>query len=529
MTLSPSQVAALVAAGVISSPGGGGGVTPSLNAVSLSSGSATVGVAYSGTVIGRTAGSTLALSGAGAAGLSVDSTTAAVTGTPTNAGSVDVVETLAGATGSPRTSSGVLTVGSSAPSLSALTVSPSSATVGTAFTGTVSGKTSGSTLSLSGAGAAGLSVTGSTISGTSTTAGAVDVIETLAGATGSPRTSSGAVTVAASASAPTNTLAPSISGTPTAGQTLTASDGTWTGSPTFTRQWKADGVAISGQTSSTITLPDNLAGKAITVTVTATNGSGSATATSAATTAVAPNLSFLYDSATYFWDFAANDNTLDTLTTTTLSAAYERVGNKVRLISTNKAQQPVGATGGVNFNQQTDRQLVADYAVQQVPMTNGKNGWYFATTVTPTTGNVYMLEIARNASQTPSRGQLYISSSRLIVLKFVAADGSSVTQVFASNALTLGVKVAIEVQVDLTTGTASLWINGAAQTVTSTGLTAAPFPSTNPYQFTIGNTAQTGGASFDGVMNNVVFYDGIPPSNIRSSISAFEQTRQQAA
>lgn len=91
--------------------------------------------------------------------------------------------------------------GSVAPVLADLTVSPSSATVGTAYTGTVSGKTAGSTLTLSGAGAVGLSVSGSSITGTPTASGAVDVIETLAGATGSPKTNAGVVTVAATPSA----------------------------------------------------------------------------------------------------------------------------------------------------------------------------------------------------------------------------------------------------------------------------------------------------------------------------------------
>lgn len=84
-----------------------------------------------------------------------------------------------------------------APVLADLSVSPSSATVGTAYTGTVSGKTAGSTLTLSGAGAAGLSVSGANITGTPTTSGVVNVIETLAGATGSPKTNSGVISVAA--------------------------------------------------------------------------------------------------------------------------------------------------------------------------------------------------------------------------------------------------------------------------------------------------------------------------------------------
>ena len=55
------------------------------------------------------------------------------------------------------------------------------------------------------------------------------------------------------ASAPVNTTAPSISGTPEVGQTLTASTGTWTGTApiTYTYKWKRNGVDIPGATGST--------------------------------------------------------------------------------------------------------------------------------------------------------------------------------------------------------------------------------------------------------------------------------------
>jgi hypothetical protein len=49
--------------------------------------------------------------------------------------------------------------------------------------------------------------------------------------------------VAAAGSVPVNTVLPTISGTPQVGQTLTATNGTWTNSPTsFTYQWNARGV-----------------------------------------------------------------------------------------------------------------------------------------------------------------------------------------------------------------------------------------------------------------------------------------------
>lgn len=87
---------------------------------------------------------------------------------------------------------------------------------------------------------------------------------------------------------PANTVAPAITGTATQGQTLTVSNGTWTGGGlTYTRQWYRDGVAIAGATATTRLLSADDVGKVMTVVVTATNLRTSRTATSNATAAVA--------------------------------------------------------------------------------------------------------------------------------------------------------------------------------------------------------------------------------------------------
>ncbi|QTK78319.1 hypothetical protein AT6N2_C0412 [Agrobacterium tumefaciens] len=85
---------------------------------------------------------------------------------------------------------------------------------------------------------------------------------------------------------PVKSVAPAITGTAQVGQTLTATTGTWSGSPTYARQWFAAGVAISGATAATYVPVVGDVGKAITVRVTATNDKGSVSVTSAPTAAV---------------------------------------------------------------------------------------------------------------------------------------------------------------------------------------------------------------------------------------------------
>lgn len=82
--------------------------------------------------------------------------------------------------------------------------------------------------------------------------------------------------------APENVTAPSVTGTAVVGETLTTTDGTWTGTPepTFSYQWYRGATLISGATNNTYTLVSADAGQNIKCTVTATNTAGSASADS---------------------------------------------------------------------------------------------------------------------------------------------------------------------------------------------------------------------------------------------------------
>jgi hypothetical protein len=92
---------------------------------------------------------------------------------------------------------------------------------------------------------------------------------------------------------PAATSAPAVAGTPQAGQTLTSSVGTWSGSPTgFAYQWRrcsSSGtpcVAIVGANATSYTLTPDDIGATISFVVTATGTGGSTSAPAATTTAV---------------------------------------------------------------------------------------------------------------------------------------------------------------------------------------------------------------------------------------------------
>jgi hypothetical protein len=97
----------------------------------------------------------------------------------------------------------------------------------------------------------------------------------------------------ASAAAPQNTAAPTITGTAKEGSTLTATDGTWSNSPTsFTYQWQrcaSDGTGcgdLAAATAKAYVLVTGDVGHTVRVVVTAANADGKASATSAATDVV---------------------------------------------------------------------------------------------------------------------------------------------------------------------------------------------------------------------------------------------------
>jgi len=95
------------------------------------------------------------------------------------------------------------------------------------------------------------------------------------------------IAAGASAAAPQNTAAPTVTGTAKEGSTLTATDGTWSNNPTsFSYQWQrcaSDGTGcgdLAAGTGKTYTLVAGDVGRTVRVVVTASNADGKASATS---------------------------------------------------------------------------------------------------------------------------------------------------------------------------------------------------------------------------------------------------------
>jgi hypothetical protein len=102
------------------------------------------------------------------------------------------------------------------------------------------------------------------------------------------------LTAAPSATAPANTAAPTVSGLARQGQTLSASTGSWTNSPSgYVYQWRRcdsggnNCASVGGAAGQSYLLAGADVGSTVRVQVTATNGAGSTAAASAQTPVVA--------------------------------------------------------------------------------------------------------------------------------------------------------------------------------------------------------------------------------------------------
>ena len=140
--------------------------------------------------------------------------------------------------------------------------------------------------------------TGSTYTATATDVGGTLRSRVTGTNAGGNSAAFSAVTAVVAPTPPVNTVLPVISGTARDGQTLSATTGTWTGTPTITYayQWqRCDALGgaclpIPGANGATYLLTPAEVGGTTRVVVTATNAAGSAQATTAASAIVVPTL-----------------------------------------------------------------------------------------------------------------------------------------------------------------------------------------------------------------------------------------------
>ena len=129
---------------------------------------------------------------------------------------------------------------------------------------------------------------GTFVLGSSNVGNTVQIVVTAKNSVGSANATS-PITAVVAAKPPANTAVPTISGIAQAGQSMSATSGSWSGTPplTYTYQWQgcnslgASCVNIAGATGSSYTLQPSDVGNTVRVVVTATNAAGSAAANSA--------------------------------------------------------------------------------------------------------------------------------------------------------------------------------------------------------------------------------------------------------
>jgi hypothetical protein len=312
----------------------------------------TIGTAYSQTLAaagGTTPYAWSVTTGSLPAGLTLNSSTGAITGTPTAAGSSPFTVQVADSSRAGATATKALSIAIASP----LTVTPSSlpgAVVGTAYTQafTAAGGKAPYTFALTGTLPAGFTFTAATgtISGTAPSAESANVTLTVTDA--SSRTVSEALTLTATAPAVTITIAPATLPAATAGtaysQTLTATGGTSPYKFALTTGSLPSGLSLS--TTGSLTGTASAAASA-TFTVTATdanNATGTRQYTLTVNAATAPTVTLTGVPATsgFQQQLAA---------TPTLSGTFpSAVTGTVVLTFTPSVTPPSGSTGTIDDN-----------------------------------------------------------------------------------------------------------------------------------------------------------------------------------
>lgn len=251
-----------------------------------------------------------------------------------------------------------------------------------------------------------------------------------------------------------------------------------------------------------------------------------------------PSIPFTSDSNTIWWDFRSTqtNNVVNTLGDDTLAYVYDAIsGTQGRgLHQPNKSAQPLVKANGIDFNLDTNRSLLM---INPTGICNATSGWYCAFNIKASTLGTSLMRISgASTSTTPSRGYIDFggggSTVPQIRVNLANNDGTTLTRIGATQVgaipnLATPTWITVEVQVDISNGTAvlSAWVNGSAQTIASpsTPTHTSTFLASDPNYFVVGNvnSGVTASDSFDGEIQQMIFYNGVPSGGIRSSISSY--------
>jgi len=232
--------------------------------------------------------------------------------------------------------------------------------------------------------------------------------------------------------APTNTAIPVITGTARTGATLTASNGSWTGSPTsYSYQWKRATTSsgtysnIGLATSRTYELTDTDIGKYIKVAVSAINSAGTSTAVlSAATSAVVdladsvvPTTTSPVATATGFTFSISNFSSSYTYALTTTKGSVSRSTEDVTVTGLDAGESATVTISVTRTNYKPASKMVTGSAVPatttttaapalsiviQAPVTTVATGQNSVATIAPTTTTTTAVVLGANGLPVPT-------------------------------------------------------------------------------------------------------------------------------
>jgi hypothetical protein len=314
-------------------------------------------------------------------------------------------------------------------------------------------------------------------------------------------------TFTASGTAPVNTVAPAVTGTPAVGQTLTISNGSWTGSPTptFTRQWQVETTVnsgsyqdIAGATNTTYVVQAADNGKRLRGLVTANNTAGSVTATSNALlipfTSEYQGISGLV--ASWEWDKGAQTQTYNG--NVVLGYLPDVSGNAYHASQPQLQFNPLyDAANGITFGPDMFLQVL-----QTANLLSGVSGYtvLYNGTINVGATSKAVLGISRVNGSTPHLGLFSVSgtsSNRMRYQGLNALTGSDLSSL-STTGVTLATSQKLCWTVDFANNLVNFYVNGVANGSISTAFTGGSVsPTGSPQSIVLGadSTITTSGTA----------------------------------